>query len=473
MDEIAVLDMIAKGESSTVEFKRELDLSTAKQKAEFVKDIIALANSTTETAHLIIGVDDSQILRGIEKLDDEVIQQVAQTYITAPVSLRCQVIPLTSPSMRLGLIEVSPRFKPHKVARSIERLPQHRVFVRHGTIVTEATPEEINAMYGEELDSPKSRRYIKAAQAHAEVGNLESAANAYSAAIEISPSAQLFLARAKVYEELRDLTPYGRERDNWSTLSFDDYTRAMKLTPSREQHKEIRRSRFRVIWGVKLVPTSLVHPYAEELEWMKANLTGRELGEAIYIHVKNCADDHLLRDETDALSDLNQVIELGYREADVYALRAQAHFFASNYGMALDDINVAIKLWKGEVEPVHDYFTLKANILAFMGPGVGNDRAKHFREALAALDEAHERGGHDYMGYVGSNLELDLMYTLAFRHYSKSDEQVPPLHSILMQRVCLSMRGYGPLSKRFPEIAHLVRRIVGDAFWQDHKELFG
>ena len=54
MDEFKLLSLIGEGETIRIEFKREIDLKPADNKAEFIKDIIALANSAPEVGYLLV-----------------------------------------------------------------------------------------------------------------------------------------------------------------------------------------------------------------------------------------------------------------------------------------------------------------------------------------------------------------------------------------------------------------------------------
>jgi len=59
ISESEIIELIKKAEEGpTLDYKENLPLATDGDKAEFVKDVIALANSG-ETAHLIVGVEDS------------------------------------------------------------------------------------------------------------------------------------------------------------------------------------------------------------------------------------------------------------------------------------------------------------------------------------------------------------------------------------------------------------------------------
>jgi predicted HTH transcriptional regulator len=123
MDEIDLMVLIAEGENERLDFKRELELHSGKGKAEFVKDIISLANSASGVGYLLVGVDDNKLIIGAAHLEEERLQQISSTYVTPPVHLRCYSLHLEAPDFSLvGVIEIRAFQRPHKVARAIDSL---------------------------------------------------------------------------------------------------------------------------------------------------------------------------------------------------------------------------------------------------------------------------------------------------------------------------------------------------------------
>ena len=144
-----LFSLIQEGENTTVEFKRELDLITARGKSEFIKDIISIANSVSNAGYIFVGIDDDKKIVGILDIEEERLQQIAHTYINPSVALTCALVPVqsaTSPELLVGIVKITPTQKPHKVARSIDQLHQNEVLVRQGSMVTRASPEEIIRM---------------------------------------------------------------------------------------------------------------------------------------------------------------------------------------------------------------------------------------------------------------------------------------------------------------------------------------
>ena len=194
MNEKQLLSLIANGEDSFVEFKREIDLVSARGKSEFIKDIAALANTSEDVSFLIVGVDDSSSIVGLSKLEEEQIQQIVHTYINPMVKLACSEVLISSLNVKVGVLEVRAARKPHKVSRTIDRIFQDKVFVRHGSVIFEASPEEIVEMHGEAQVTIESRKYTDAAEKHKKIGNLDYAIKAYTEAIQLTPAATLFLS---------------------------------------------------------------------------------------------------------------------------------------------------------------------------------------------------------------------------------------------------------------------------------------
>src|SRR5205823_1428520 len=88
--------LVAEWETTSVDFKRELHLDTADQKAEFVKDVLGLAN-TQASGHrwLIIGFDDKT--RAFHAPPDPKLSQDRMEQILAPltapmVNIRYEVV---------------------------------------------------------------------------------------------------------------------------------------------------------------------------------------------------------------------------------------------------------------------------------------------------------------------------------------------------------------------------------------------
>lgn len=149
MDETTLMTLIAEGETiGRVEFKRELHLDRAEEKAEFIKDVISLSNSASQNkGYLLVGIDNSKYIVGTHQLEEERIQQLVHSHIRPSVRLRCTMISTTAPNLpSVGIIEVEGTERPYRVSIPIGKLKQDDIFVRHGSVVERATPEEVRRM---------------------------------------------------------------------------------------------------------------------------------------------------------------------------------------------------------------------------------------------------------------------------------------------------------------------------------------
>ena len=136
-------------EDALLEFKRQWhDLQTQQGKGEFVKDILAIANTVTEAeiGILAIGIDQtdsgSDVVGVSNPPTSETISQLLQTY-TNPAP-NCEVVHVTH---RNGLISVvgifwSP-YGPHYAIRQVDKaLDPNLVYCRRGPMVGVLRPQE-------------------------------------------------------------------------------------------------------------------------------------------------------------------------------------------------------------------------------------------------------------------------------------------------------------------------------------------
>lgn len=156
-------------ETTTVDLKTQIDLKSAKGKAEFIKDVTAIANSRISpaeggsgTGYIIIGVKDegqcpresqSSYLDCVVGLPDDInrdelerqMNEIIANYSDPPPRVSLKVIPLNE-HKKIGVVVITPFRRPHKIIRSIEHLEKSDVFIRRETATARATPEEIISM---------------------------------------------------------------------------------------------------------------------------------------------------------------------------------------------------------------------------------------------------------------------------------------------------------------------------------------
>jgi tetratricopeptide (TPR) repeat protein len=380
MDETKLLSIISKGESTLVDFKRQLRLDTARDKRELVKDVISIANSNPEGGYLLIGVEDDGRIVGIEKIDDEQIQQICHTYISPPAIINTEIISISRVGfLKVGVIFIHPTNRPHQVAKTIENIEQNAVFVRRGSIITKATPEEMFQMHSEDdKENKEITQLVKAAERHNQLKNYESSIAAYSRAIEIKPTADIFIARANVYNELIKNTYAGRKSHNNLNIgqleekAMQDLGYAIELSKSTEQELATRKMRRSFCYTAEYYTNGL---WWEDFEIEKNTLSGPELGEFIFNEFK--AWDSILHEvEERTFATLYEALDTGYQNPELLFLIAEANNTARNYSEALKFVNKFIESAKLDEKEVVDKLLFKSSLLIRLG---------HFLEAKKTL----------------------------------------------------------------------------------------
>lgn len=148
--------LIAEWETTSVEFKRQLLLDTADQKAEFVKDVIGLANTQASGRRwLIIGFDDKT--RSYHSPPDPSvtqnrIEQVLAQCVAPSLSVRYEVFGYRGGTVaRLEVLRDAKKL-PYAAAKSIgdkKRIIEKQIFVRHGSQTESPTEAELAAIQEE------------------------------------------------------------------------------------------------------------------------------------------------------------------------------------------------------------------------------------------------------------------------------------------------------------------------------------
>ncbi len=148
--------LVAYGETTSVDLKRDVDTRTKDQKAELIKDLLGLANTQATPPHLLlIGFDDkTRVYHGAPnaRLTQEHLEQLVEQYTSPILGVRYRVFDL--PWGRVGEIEVArERVKlPYRVGVSVgdkKRIEVGTIFVRHGSLTVPATLDEEAAIRDE------------------------------------------------------------------------------------------------------------------------------------------------------------------------------------------------------------------------------------------------------------------------------------------------------------------------------------
>ena len=149
-DEIRTLP---RHEHALLEYKREwYDFSSKKQKAEFVKDVLAMANSTRPDApgYIVVGMDDEKAGGGLVGIENppatEQLLQVLTSYINPAPDL--QLVDLTVDGKRVSVLKLTwTPSMPHYAIRDFESVLDSRfVYARRGETIGVLRPAEIEAL---------------------------------------------------------------------------------------------------------------------------------------------------------------------------------------------------------------------------------------------------------------------------------------------------------------------------------------
>lgn len=142
------------GETTSVEFKRELYLDTKDRKAEFVKDVLGLVNTQASGERLlVVGFDDKTHdyhAPPDAAINQNIIEQILARYTLPVVEVKYETVQYRDRGL-LGLIAIKRdrRKLPYRPASSFgdkKRVREDQVFVRHGSQTEEALPSELAAL---------------------------------------------------------------------------------------------------------------------------------------------------------------------------------------------------------------------------------------------------------------------------------------------------------------------------------------
>lgn len=146
-------NLVAEWETTSVDFKRELYLDTADQKAEFVKDVIGLANTQASGQRwMIIGFDDkTRTYHGSPdtRITQNRIEQILARYTVPCVEVRYEVVGHRDGKVGKVRIIRDPKKLPYGVAESLgdkKRITKEQIFVRHGSQTEAPTKAELSAL---------------------------------------------------------------------------------------------------------------------------------------------------------------------------------------------------------------------------------------------------------------------------------------------------------------------------------------
>lgn len=134
MNRFDVLDLIAAGEGSGVEFKAEATVPV-----KLAKELVALANHSGGT--LLLGVADDGTVVGLDGPVEEWVMNVARSNIRPPIIPWYQEVEL-QPGRRVGVVRVE-----RGLVHSLWHNGHHTYFIRVGSTSREASPEELARLF--------------------------------------------------------------------------------------------------------------------------------------------------------------------------------------------------------------------------------------------------------------------------------------------------------------------------------------
>lgn len=142
-------DLIASGESSTLEFKRKF---TTVEK--FARELIAFANTTG--GRLLVGVDDSGKVIGVDSEKEQIDQiEVSLHSIDPPIQAQIDVVEVDFKDVIVVTIPQSQSRPHHFVHPDAATRPHDRpVFIRDGEQSVQASREMAKILRGMNPDAP-------------------------------------------------------------------------------------------------------------------------------------------------------------------------------------------------------------------------------------------------------------------------------------------------------------------------------
>lgn len=175
--------LVEEGETPTVDLKRQLAVDTMSQKAELIKDVIALANTKASgPRYLLIGFtdlgdyfdpEDLQVRaerdRLLESLREERLQEIISEYTTPVLQIRYTKAEYhKGPIGKLQILRDATQIpyavrktlgSTDKKDKSAKQVREGQVFLRDGTVTREARQDEIERMRAD-AERAKQRQQI-------------------------------------------------------------------------------------------------------------------------------------------------------------------------------------------------------------------------------------------------------------------------------------------------------------------------
>ena len=135
--------LLKNDEGFKLDFKLKLSLELESEKKEFVKDVIAIANTAGGRGYIIFGVEDqTRRIVGLEEIPEHVeerIQQIITNRATPPVPVRFDL--LETNHKKVGVVTIFKRMQvPHQMIQT------GAFYIRRGSTTDKANRHEIANM---------------------------------------------------------------------------------------------------------------------------------------------------------------------------------------------------------------------------------------------------------------------------------------------------------------------------------------
>ncbi|MFN5875633.1 MAG: RNA-binding domain-containing protein [Ignavibacteria bacterium] len=142
-------ELIARGESSVLEFKRKFTTSE-----KIAREIIAFANTTG--GYLLLGVDDNGLIKGVDSEKEQIdLLSVAIHTIDPPLDVTMEVVEIDFVDVIVVNVPQSQN-RPHRFISTapIDAESHRKVFIRQGDKSITASKEMTRVLRGQHPDAP-------------------------------------------------------------------------------------------------------------------------------------------------------------------------------------------------------------------------------------------------------------------------------------------------------------------------------
>ena len=153
-------ELVKEWETTDVDFKREISLDTKKQKAEFAKDVLGLANTKSSgRRYLIVGFDDKTrdyLAPPDSTVTPDRMERILSDLTDSVVNIRYKIVDCRLG--KVGRLEVlrEPEKLPYRAVKDVlvdekgrKGLERGKVYVRHGSQIEAPTETELQALEDE------------------------------------------------------------------------------------------------------------------------------------------------------------------------------------------------------------------------------------------------------------------------------------------------------------------------------------